>query len=319
MDRPVVVIGSLNMDLVVRVPRMPAAGETLTGDGYATAPGGKGANQAVAVARMGAPVAMVGCVGRDAHGAELRAGLEADGIDTTQVRAHDDAHSGVAVIVVEATGQNRIVLAPGANALLDAVAINFAGAMIERAALVVLQLEVPLPTVLHAAKRARRVGVPVLLNAAPAVALPDDLWQAIDILVVNESEAALLAGTDVVDADSAVRAAGALRERGPATVIVTLGALGVVLVDAHGVIVQPAHAVTAIDTTAAGDTFIGAYAAARREGWSNADALSLGQAASALCVTRRGAQPSIPYRHELTGDYTPRPAGVPQPFTQGSR
>jgi ribokinase len=300
-DRPVVVIGSLNMDLVVRVARMPAAGETLAGEGFETAPGGKGANQAVAAARLGAPVVMVGCVGRDAHGHELLQGLAADGIDASRIEARAGAPTGVAVIVVEADGQNRIVLAPGANACLDDAAIDArAGDAIARAAVVVMQLEVPPAAVLRAAQRARAAGVPVLLNAAPARPLPDALWAAIDVLVVNESEAALLSGLPVADAASALAAAAALRARGPRVVVVTLGPLGVAWVDGPQAHALPAHVVEAVDTTAAGDTFIGALAVALREGRPLADAVMLGQAASALCVTRRGAQPSIPRRDEIS-------------------
>ncbi|HEX4511505.1 MAG TPA: ribokinase [Burkholderiaceae bacterium] len=310
-ERPVVVVGSLNMDLVVRVERMPAAGETLTGSGFETAPGGKGANQAVAAARLGAPVAMVGCVGRDAHGSELLAGLAGDAIDRARVRALADVPTGVAVIVVEENGQNRIVLAPGANARVDEAAIDeLAANVIAEASIIVMQLEIPLASVLHAARQARAAGATVLLNAAPAQALPEALWAAIDLLVVNESEAALLADTDVTDAASALEAAAALRARGPGTVIVTLGASGVAWIDGQGARTSPAHAVRAVDTTAAGDTFIGALAVALREGRPLAEAVALGQAASALCVTRRGAQPSIPSRHELVGEFAPR---VPAP------
>jgi ribokinase len=319
-DRPVVVVGSLNMDLVVRVARMPAAGETLTGDGFETAPGGKGANQAVAAARRGAPGVRVGGGGRAAHGHELLDGLAADGIDATRVEARAGVPTGVAVIVVEADGQNRIVLAPGANACVDEAAIDArAAAAITGASGVVMQLEVPLATVLHAARVARAAGVQVLLNAAPAQPLPDALWAAIDVLVVNESEAALLSGRPVLDGATALIAAAQLRARGPRIVVVTLGALGVAWLDARdrpagassapaapSAGVLPAHAVLAVDATAAGDTFIGALAVALREGRSLPEALALGQAASALCVTRRGAQPSIPWRRELVGEFAPR-------------
>jgi ribokinase len=310
---PVVVIGSLNIDLVVQVPHMPAAGETLTGSGFATVAGGKGANQAVASARMGAPVAMVGRVGVDAYAATLLDGLRADAIGASEVRSVPGVHSGVAVIVVEADGQNRIVLAPGANAALDPAAIDAAGALIDGAAMVVLQLEVPMASVVHAAARARAAGVPVLLNAAPAQALPEALWAAIDLLVVNEGEAALLAGLPGVDAASAAHAALALQRRGPRCVIVTLGAGGVVWAETQGTRAQPARVVQAVDTTAAGDTFIGAIAAALREGMPLDAAIALGQAASALCVTRRGAQPSIPYRRELVGAFAPGAVGSEAP------
>jgi ribokinase len=299
MKTSIAVVGSLNMDLVMRMPRAPAGGETLTGHDFATLPGGKGANQAVACARMGASVAMVGRVGADANGAALRAGLAVDGIDATELQTVAAIASGVAMIWVEDDGQNRIVLAPGANGSMEIADIERAGSVIDQANMLIVQLEVPMPVVQAAIARAHRAGVTVLLNPAPAVALPDAMWPQIDLLVANESEAALLSGVDVVDADSAAQAGEALRARGPARVLVTLGAQGVVVVDAQGSRHAAAHKVRAVDTTAAGDTFIGALAVALCEGRSLDDAVAWGQAASALCVSRAGAQASIPYRREL--------------------
>ena len=304
---PIVVAGSLNMDLVMRLPRVPGPGETLSGHDFSTVPGGKGANQAVACARMGAPVAMVGRVGADANGRTLLDALKTDAIDGTQVAALDGVSTGVAIILVEDDGQNRIALAAGANGRLDEGAIDVAGPTIERAAMLVMQLEVPMPAVLRAARRARAAGVPVLLNAAPVAALPDALWALVDTLVVNETEAAALAALPADNPRDAQIAAAALCARGPARVIVTLGANGVVAYEcALGGRHWPAHRVDVVDTTAAGDTFIGALCAALREGAPLVDAIALGQAASALCVTRPGAQPSIPYRGELVGAYAPR-------------
>jgi len=299
MSATIAVVGSLNMDLVMRMGRAPAAGETLPGRDFATLPGGKGANQAVACARMGARVAMVGRVGADANGEVLRAALVADGIDATEVDALTAAHTGVAMIWVEDGGQNRIALAPGANGLLDVAGVERAAALIEAATMLIVQLEVPMAAVEAAVARAHRAGVMVLMNAAPAMALSASLWPQIDLLVVNESEATALSDVAVVDPASAARAGATLRERGPDRVLVTLGAQGVVVVDAGGARHALACPVQAVDTTAAGDTFIGALAAALCEGRTLDEAVALGQAASALCVTRRGAQASIPYRHEL--------------------
>lgn len=299
MHPSIVVVGSLNTDLVMRMARAPVGGETLTGHGFETLPGGKGANQAVACARMGASVAMIGRVGADGHGDALRAGLVADGIAVDEVEALPACHTGVAMIWVEDDGQNRIVLAPGANGLLDAAAVERAGALIDAAAMLIVQLEVPMSAVQAAVARAHRAGVTVLMNPAPAAPLPPPMWPQIHLLVVNESEAAALADMPVTDPDSAAVAGAALRQRGPQSVLVTLGSQGVVVVDAAGARHAPAQAVRAIDTTAAGDTFIGAVAAAWCEGRSLDQAVALGQAASALCVTRRGAQTSIPYRREL--------------------
>jgi ribokinase len=299
MNASIVVVGSLNMDLVMRMSRAPVGGETLPGLDFAMLPGGKGANQAVACARMGANVVMVGRVGIDANGDVLKAGLAADGIDAREVRGLASTHTGVASIWVEDDGQNRIVLAPGANGLLDLASIARANTMIDMSGMLICQLEVPMAAVQAAIDRAYAAHVPVLLNPAPALPLPDAMWARIDILVLNESEATAYAGLPVVDPNSAAEAGRLLRARGPDRVLVTLGAQGVVVVDGAGARHTPARKVKAVDTTAAGDTFIGALAAALCEGQSLDEAVALGQAAAALCVTRKGAQTSIPYRRQL--------------------
>jgi ribokinase len=299
MSASIVVVGSLNMDLVMRIGRAPVGGETVQGLDFAMLAGGKGANQAVACARMGANVIMVGRVGIDPNGDVLKAALAADGIDAREVRGLASTHTGVASIWVEDDGQNRIVLAPGANGLLDPASVARADTMIAMAGMLIVQLEVPIAAVQAAVDRAFAAHVPVLLNPAPAEPLPDDIWPKIDILVLNETEAASYAGIAVVDPNSAATAGALLRARGPDRVLVTLGAQGVVVVDGGGARHTPAKKVTAIDTTAAGDTFIGALAAALCEGQSIDDAVALGQAASAMCVMRRGAQTSIPYRRQL--------------------
>jgi len=298
-NKPIVVVGSLNMDLVMRTPRVPVGGETLNGYEFSTLPGGKGANQAVACARLGARVAMVGQVGDDGFGHTLRDGLAADGIDVSGVTLTASAGTGVAMILVEDIGQNRIVLAAGANGALTPADIDRHAAAIEGAALLVVQLEIPQPAVLQAIAIANRAGVPVLLNPAPAVQLPDAIWSQLAILVPNESEAALLAGMPVSDAPSAFAAARVFRQRGVGCVLITLGSQGVVVVDETGERHLPAQVVKAVDTTAAGDTFIGGLTAGLIEGLALDEAVALGQRASALCVTRHGAQPSIPYRREV--------------------
>ncbi len=298
-SRSVVVVGSLNMDLVFRVPRVPGEGETLTGRDFQQIPGGKGANQAVACARMGAKVAHVGCVGTDAFGAELIAGLRRDNIDVTHVTAEAGVASGIAMILVDDTAQNRIVLAPGANAGLSAGHVGAAAGVIADAALMVLQLEVPLETVQAAIGIAKEAGCPVLLNPAPARELPDEVLANVDYLVPNESEATILSGIAVTDLSSAAQAARALRARGAGTVLLTLGGKGVLVAGEAGTCHFPAIPVQAVDTTAAGDTFIGGFVTGLIEGRSVADAVALGQRAAALCVSRAGAQPSIPFRNEL--------------------
>ena len=298
-DKLVVVVGSLNMDLVMRTPRVPVGGETLHGHEFSTLPGGKGANQAVACARLGAKVSMIGQVGNDGFGTTLRDGLAADGIDVSGVQRTTAAGTGVAMILVEDIGQNRIVLAAGANGALTPADIDAHAVRIGGAAMLVLQLEVPMPVVQRAIEIAHAAGVPVLLNPGPAAPLPEDVWSQVDILVPNESEATLLSGVEVTDAASAYAAAKVFRQRGVKCVLITLGANGVAVIDDAGERHLPAHVVKAVDTTAAGDTFIGGLSAGLVEGMTMDDAVALGQRASALCVTRHGAQPSIPYRREI--------------------
>lgn len=297
--KPVVVVGSLNMDLVMRTPRVPVGGETLHGHEFSTLPGGKGANQAVACARLGAKVSMIGQVGNDGFGTTLRDGLAADGIDVSGVLQTTAVGTGVAMILVEDIGQNRIVLAAGANGALTPDDIEAQAALIGGAAMLVLQLEVPMPVVERAIAIAHNAGVPVLLNPGPAKPLAEALWSQIDILIPNESEAELLSGIAVTDAASAYTAARVFRQRGVKCVLITLGANGVAVIDDAGERHLPAHVVKAVDTTAAGDTFIGGLTAGLVEGMAMDEAVALGQRASALCVTRHGAQPSIPYRREI--------------------
>lgn len=292
-------VGSLNMDLVFRTPRFPVPGETLIGQSFTIVNGGKGANQAVACARLGAQVALVGRVGADDFGQKLTAALAQDGIDTRRVSEDTDAPSGTALIMVDATGQNCIVVTPGANGKLATADLDRAEPLLRTAALMIIQLEVPLATVSHALTLARRAGCPVLLNPAPMQPIPDTDWSGIDYLIPNETEASALTGIEVIDLDSARSAARALRHRGVKTVLITLGANGVLIEGPDGSRHLPARPVKAVDTTAAGDTFIGGFAAGLLEGMSLDDAVQLGQRAAALCVTRCGAQSSIPYRKEL--------------------
>jgi len=299
----VVVVGSLNMDLVARVARLPVPGETVPGSRFATVPGGKGANQAVAAARLGARTAMIGCVGDDDFGARLRAGLEADGVDCSALRTAESTPSGVALIAVDQAGRNGIVVVPGANGQLAPADVDAAERLIAGARIVILQLEVPIDTAVHAARRARALGRTVVLNPSPARPLPAGLLGCVDLLVPNEIEAAALTGAPVVSVDDAIAAGRHLRAGGAGTVLVTLGAAGAVTVAADGERHAPAPRVEAVDTTAAGDTFLGGLCAALVGGRTLAGAVAFGQAAAALCVTRRGAQPSIPYAREiLVGD-----------------
>ncbi|AVU77688.1 ribokinase [Pseudomonas rhizophila] len=294
MPAKVVVVGSLNMDLVTRAPRLPRGGETLIGESFCTIPGGKGANQAVAAARLGAKVSMVGCVGSDAYGQQLRGALLAEGIDCQSVSVVAGS-SGVALIVVDDNSQNAIVIVAGANGVLTPDVLDQFDEVLRSADVIICQLEVPDATVGHALKRGRELGKTVILNPAPASRpLPADWYACIDYLIPNESEAAVLSGLAVDSLETAEAAATQLLAAGAGKVIVTLGAQG--LMFANGASFQhfPAPLVKAVDTTAAGDTFVGGFAAALADGKSEVEAIRFGQVAAALSVTRAGAQPSIP-------------------------
>jgi ribokinase len=242
---------------------------------------------------------MVGRVGDDGFGGQLRAALQRDGVGVGHVTVSEGTPTGVAMIMVDESGENRIVLAPGANLALAPADIEAAAGLIGGARLVVVQLEVPVATVMQAMLAASRAGVAVLLNPAPAQDLPQDAWQHIDYLVPNETEASLLTGVSVQDADSAAEAARRLRARGVRHVLITLGPRGVFIADGRGERLLPAHKVGVVDTTAAGDCFIGGVVAGLCEGQDLDQAAGLGIAAASLCVTRAGAQPSLPYRAEL--------------------
>lgn len=302
MQAKVVVVGSLNMDLVTRANRLPRAGETLAGESFTTVSGGKGANQAVAAARLGAQVAMVGCVGDDAYGEQLRAALLAEQIDCQAVTAVTGVSSGVALIVVDANSQNAIVIVAGGNGQLGPSVVATFDDKLAEADVIICQLEVPMETVAHTLQRGRELGKIVILNPAPASApLPAAWLPMIDYLIPNESEAAALTGLPVDSLASAEVAASKLLEAGAAKVIITLGASGSLFADGRGFKHFPAPKVQPVDTTAAGDTFVGGFAAALAQGKSEAEAIAFGQVAAALSVTRAGAQPSIPSLTDVQG------------------
>ncbi|MER7953396.1 ribokinase [Streptomyces sp. NPDC096030] len=288
----IVVLGSTNMDLVAFVPRAPALGETVTGREFRTIPGGKGANQAVAAARAGADVSMIGAVGTDDFGTRLRAALEASGVETDLLRTVEGP-SGTAHIVVDDEGGNAIVVVPGANGTVASLD-HGDEALIANAGTLLLQLELPLPVVVEGAVTARRLGVRTVLTPAPAQPLPPELLAATDLLVPNEHEAAALTG--VADPRSA---ATALLDRVP-EVVITLGAAGS-LYAARGTepFTVPAPRVRAVDTTAAGDTFVGALAVALGEGRPVREAMAWASTAAALSVQHEGASSSMPYRPEI--------------------
>ena len=293
----VAIVGSINMDLVVRSPRFALAGETILGHTFHTIPGGKGANQAIAARRMGAEVAMIGRVGDDEFGSTLRRNLAAEGIDVEHLPVTAEASSGVALITVDDNGENTIIVVPGANGRLTVNDVESAHELIAGANILLMQLEIPLPVVEQAAHIASENGVTVILNAAPARALSRQLLSLVDYLVVNETEALLVAG---VTGGLPEEAARLLQGMGVRNVVVTLGPGGSLLVPSEGESVTvPAYRVRAVDTTAAGDGFAGAFAVALAEGIPAAEALRWGNAEGAIAVTREGAQPSLPTRSEV--------------------
>ena len=293
----IIVVGSLNADLVVRTPRFPQPGETISGEDLQIIPGGKGANQAVAAARQGTPTAMVGRVGNDSFGPELIGNLKQNGVDTSHVQVDSESATGTAIIVVDEKGQNSIVLSPGGNGRVtpaDLDNLSFADA-----SLLLLQLEIPVAAVLAAAKHAKESGLRVLLNPAPARPLPEELLSLPDFIVPNESELSLLTELPVQDISSAEKAAKTLLERGIQNVIVTLGANGALIVNRELTKHIPSFKVDVVDTTAAGDAFIGGFASALLQNKSMEEAVQYGCACGALAATKFGAQPSLPTKKEV--------------------
>ena len=301
MTSSVTVVGSLNMDLVTRAPRIPQPGETVIGSDFHTVPGGKGANQAVAAARLGASVSMVGRVGRDTFGGILLENLASGGIDHEFVTRDPEVATGIALITVDDKGQNSIVVAPGANMRLVLADIDAAKARIVSSDALLLQLENPLETVTGAAEVAHAHGVRIILNPAPARPVPPHLLSLVDVLIPNESETALLTGMPVGNQAEAEAAAEALHNAGVGIVILTLGGRGAMLACDGGAELFPAFDVTPVDTTAAGDAFVAGLAVALADGRSLAEAVRWGNAAGALATTKLGAQPSLPTRQDLEG------------------
>ncbi len=295
----IVVVGSSNTDMVIKTPRLPKPGETVTSGVFFRARGGKGANQAVAAARAGGRVALVASLGLDDLGDDAIAAFEEEGIDTRHVRRHADISSGVALIVVDAAAENAIAVAEGANALLSARDVRGCEAAIASAGVLVAQLEIPMEAVSEAVAIAHEHKVPVILNPAPARSLPADLLSRVSVLTPNVSEAALLTGVPPRDGAALDDAATALLRRGVDAVLITLGPAGVLVATAERRERIAGWAVQAEDTTGAGDVFNGALAAAVAEGTPLLDAARFANAAAAISVTRRGAQPSAPRRDEI--------------------
>jgi ribokinase len=294
--KKVIVFGSINMDLVVRTPRLPIPGETLLGHDFFTAPGGKGANQAVAVAQLGIPTCIVGRVGSDTYGNSLLASLQTYNVQTDSVFVDETTHSGVAIIAVDDIGQNNIIVVPGANNRVNTDDVQNLSNIFNNTAALLLQLEIPLLAVISAAQTAGAANIPVILDPAPFQAIPEALYQLVDIITPNEVEAAQLVGFPVNSPETALAAATILRQRGVKTAIVKLGAQGVCCASESESFFVPAFEVETVDTVAAGDAFNGGLVAALAQGYSLQKAVVWGAAAGAISTTQVGAMPSMPNR-----------------------
>lgn len=299
MERRITVVGSANVDMIMKLERLPRPGETVTGGEFRQVFGGKGANQAVTAARAGGEVAFVAGVGDDDFGRAALQNFQQDGIDTDNIVIVPDMPTGCALILIDRDGENSIAVAPGANYALLRSHIDACANLLRDSALIVMQREIPAPTIQAVLAIAEVNDVPVLFNFAPVNTDGLSVSAAMTTLVVNEIEAAMLSGLPVTTPDEAERAADALRAQGPSCVVVTLGADGSVVVSDSVRARVPAFPVTPIDTTAAGDVFCGALAVAVVEGQSLPDAVRFASAAAAISVTRLGAQPSVPRRDEI--------------------
>lgn len=296
--KPVVVIGSLNMDLVAVADRLPAMGETVFGREFATFPGGKGANQAAAAGKLGANVTMAGCVGKDAFSEDLLNSLEKAGVVTAFIRKTEIA-TGTALITVGSSGANTIVVVPGANACCNETDVDAVLNSFDQAGILVLQHEIPAATVEYAINAAKDAGWTVILNPAPAREVPEHILAKVDIVIPNETEAALLTESQVNSVDDAIMAGEKILDLGVKVVVITLGSKGAMCLTARDTFLVPPIVVETVDTTAAGDAYTGALAAALAEGKELKDSLTFAAVSAGLSVTRRGAQPALPWRQEV--------------------
>ncbi|RCX08673.1 ribokinase [Anaerobacterium chartisolvens] len=294
----IIVIGSLNMDLVVNTPRIPNLGETIHGEGFMTAPGGKGANQAVAASRLGGEVTMAGCVGGDIFGDSLINNLAANGVNTENIMRIKEVPTGIAVIVVK-DGDNFIILDSGANYSVTPEWIDSLEPVIRSCDIMLLQLEIPMASVRKAVQAAKRNGVKVLLNPAPAASLDDGLLSQIDIITPNESECGIITGLSIKSVQDAEKGIEYFLQKGVKQVVVTLGSKGVIYNNEDKILYKPVHEVKVIDTTAAGDSFSGALAVALTDNKSIDRAVDFANTVGSLTVTKRGAQVSLPMLEEV--------------------
>ena len=299
MNSKIIVVGSMNIDMVVKTSHIPAPGETVLGGSFFMNPGGKGANQAVSVARLGGDVTFIGKIGDDIFGKQSAQLFDDEGVDTDGILSQEDSPSGIALITVDDHGENSIVVAPGANAKLLPEDVRQVLDQYPESKILLMQLEIPMQTVDYTARLAHKRGMKVILNPAPAHAEITALFDLIDIITPNEKEASMLSGIDVRDIKSAQRAARRIRELGVKNVIITLGKRGAVLLDDTGFYQVDAPVVETVDSTAAGDVFNGALAVAVSEGKALISAVDFACRAASIAVTRMGAQSSIPFRNEV--------------------
>ena len=299
MSKPIIVVGSSNTDMVIKAERFPQPGQTILGGEFFLFPGGKGANQAVAAARLGGKVIFIAKVGNDMFGEQALQQFKTEGMITDYVAKDPDHPSGVALITVDNNGENTIVVAQGSNGTLSPDDVKSAEREFEKADIVLTQLETPLPTILHVAKLAGKFQKKMILNPAPAASLPDDLFKYLYLITPNETETEVLTGIKVKDNESLIAATEKLKQKGVANVIITLGSDGAYLSSDNGGKHIPTQKVKAVDSTAAGDVFNGAIAVALSENYTLEQAVEFANQAAAISVTKMGAQASAPYRREL--------------------
>jgi ribokinase len=301
MKDKILIIGSSNTDMVIQTDHLPLPGETILGGTFFMAAGGKGANQAVAAARLGGTVTFICKVGNDIFGNQAKTLFEQEGIDIAHLLTDAALPSGIALIMVDKYAENCIAVASGANAALTPADLQQIDALIDTATIILMQLEIPLDTVQYITSKAFSKGIPVMLNPAPACTLTNELLQCISIITPNETEAEMLTGIKVTDIASAQQAANVLYNKGIPTVIITMGSNGALVLHDGLFTHVPTIAVKAVDTTAAGDVFNGALAVALSQGKEVIDAAAFACKAASISVTRLGAQASAPYKHEMEG------------------
>ncbi|MGB9681858.1 MAG: ribokinase [bacterium] len=299
MNNKIIVVGSINMDLVIKTKRIPNPGETVMGESFYRAPGGKGANQAVAISKLGGNVHFIGKVGLDPFGNELTNSLVREGVDVEYLLQDENTPTGVALIIVDESGENTIVVAPGANMDLEREDIDKSKKLFSQAKILLTQLEIPLETVKYSLELARNFNMLSILNPAPARSLTEEILSLVDIITPNELELKTITGKDFSSEEEIVRSARSLLDYGIKATIVTLGGKGALCVEREDVFHISAIKVNPVDTTAAGDAFNGALALKLSEGSQLKEAVSYANVVAGITVTRKGAQPSIPYRKEV--------------------